>query len=311
MEICLILISAFIIDLVLGEPPGALHPVVYMGKLIGFLERYLFKGNTTAQFLSGACLSLLAIATFTIPTYFLLKFLKGKSYPMYLFMSVIFFKTAFAQKALKDSASAVKSSLSKRDFHLAKDQLKSLVSRETKDLDERLIISATIESVGENITDSIVSPLLFFVFFGVPGALAFRVINTLDAMIGYHGRYEYFGKFAARLDDIVNFIPARIAGLLICAASLFVGKSLLSPLAAMLSERRKTESPNAGLTIAALAGALGVELEKKDHYRIGEPRRPLDVTAIEDGIKVLGVTSILTLILCITFILVKEKIVSG
>src|ERR1700758_2206465 len=202
MENCLILIFAFFLDLIWGEPPSILHPVVYMGKLIGFVERYLFRGNALSQFLFGMCLSLLVIAIFTVPTYLLLKFLREKIYPVYFLISVFLLKSTFALKALKDSASLVKGSLYKRDIYGARDQLKSLVSRETNDLDERLIISATVESVGENITDSVVSPWLFFVFLGVPGAMAFRVVNTLDSMIGYHGMYEYFGRFAARLDDI-------------------------------------------------------------------------------------------------------------
>jgi adenosylcobinamide-phosphate synthase len=311
METCLILIFAFFLDLVFGEPPAILHPVVYMGKLIRFLEYYFFKGNTLTQFLLGACLSLLVIAAFTIPTYFLLTFLKEKSYSIYLFISIVLLKTTFALKTLKDSAKVVKDSLSKKDLLLAKEQLKSLVSRENKDLDERLIISATIESVGENTTDSVISPWLFFVFLGVPGAMAFRAINTLDAMIGYRGKYEYFGKFAARLDDIANLIPARIAGLLICIASLFVKKDFLSSFSTMLSGRRKTESPNAGFTIGAIAGALGVELEKKGHYKIGKTKKPLDITAIEDGIKVLEVTAIAALFLCIGLVFLRDQILNG
>jgi adenosylcobinamide-phosphate synthase len=141
--------------------------------------------------------------------------------------------------------------------------------------------------------------------------MAFRAINTLDAMIGYHGKYEYSGKFAARLDDIANFIPARITGLLICTASLFVKKSFLPSFSAMLSGRKKTESPNAGFTMGALAGALGVELEKKGHYRIGKSKKPLGITSIEDGIKVLKVASIVALFLCISLIFVKDKILNG
>ncbi|MER3447703.1 MAG: cobalamin biosynthesis protein [Candidatus Dadabacteria bacterium] len=309
METYLILISAFFLDLICGEPPAVLHPVVYIGKLIGFFEKYFFKGNTFFQFLLGTCLSLLVITTFTIPPYFFLQFLKERIYPIYFLISVFLLKTTFAIRALKISAAAVKDSLSKRDYCRARSQLRSLVSRETGDLDERLIISAAVESVGENITDSVVSPWLSFVFFGVPGAMAFRAINTLDAMIGYHGKYEYFGKFASRLDDIVNFIPARIAGFLICFAGFLTGRGFYSPLTTMLREARKTESPNAGFSIGAIAGSLGVELEKPGHYRIGRSKNPLHTNTIQDAAEVLIITSSLALALCIGIILVKERIV--
>jgi adenosylcobinamide-phosphate synthase len=308
METCLILISAFLLDLIWGEPPAVLHPVVYMGRLIGFFEKYFFKGSTFFQFLLGACLSLLVIATFTIPAYFLLQLLKERIYPIYFLISVFLLKTTFAIRALKISAATVKDSLSKGDYYKARGQLKSLVSRETGDLDEKLIISAAVESVGENITDSVVSPWLFFVFFGVPGAMAFRAINTLDAMIGYHGKYEYFGKCAARLDDIINFIPARIVGFLICLAGFLIGKGF-SSLTTMLREARKTESPNAGFSMGAIAGALGVELEKPGHYRIGKSKNPLHTNTIQDAEKMLIVTSFLALTLCIGIILVKERFV--
>lgn len=309
METCLILISAFFLDLICGEPSAILHPVVYMGKLIGFFEKYFFKGSTFFQFLLGTCLSLLVIATFTVPTYFLLQFLKERIYPIYFLISVFLLKTTFAIRALKMSAAAVKDSLSKGDYYEARSQLKSLVSRETGDLDERLIISAVVESVGENITDSIVSPWLFFVFFGVPGAVAFRAINTLDAMVGYHGEYEYFGKLAARLDDIFNFIPARIAGFLICLAGFLTGRSLFPSLNTMLDESRKTESPNAGFSMGAIAGVLGVELEKPGHYRIGKSKNPLYTKVIQDAEEILITTSLLALVLCMGIILVKEGFV--
>jgi adenosylcobinamide-phosphate synthase len=142
----------------------------------------------------------------------------------------------------------------------------------------------------------------------VPGAVAFRAINTLDAMIGYHEKYEYFGKFAARLDDIVNFIPARIVGFLICLAGFLTGKGF-SSLTTMLREARKTESPNAGFSMGAIAGVLGVELEKPGHYRIGKSKNPLHTNTIQDAEEILIITSFLALALCIGIILVKERFV--
>ena len=124
--------------------------------------------------------------------------------------------------------------------------------------------------MAENFTDSFIAPLLAFALGGLPLAWAYRFVNTADAMIGYHTeRYEYLGKFAARLDDVLNWIPARLSGLLIVFASPFINGSLKKTWQVMIQEHRHTASPNAGWTIAAAAGALGVTLEKIGHYRLG------------------------------------------
>ena len=127
-----------------------------------------------------------------------------------------------------------------------------------------------MESVAESTCDSLVAPLFYFLLLGVPGAIGYRVVNTLDSMIGYHGKYEYLGKFAARLDDVLNFIPARLTALLLVLAAFVMKRNGRKAWQTALREHAKTESPNAGWPMAAMAGALDVRLEKVGHYQLGK-----------------------------------------
>ena len=150
-----------------------------------------------------------------------------------------------------------------------------LVSRPTAELDEGHVASAAVESVAENLTDSLVAPALFFLAGGLAGAAAYRVVNTADAMFGYRvGPLEYFGKVAARLDDLLNLIPARLAGLSLVVGAAMAGESGRGAARALWRDRRRTASPNAGWTMAAMAGALGVTLEKPGAYRLGAGALP-------------------------------------
>ena len=150
-----------------------------------------------------------------------------------------------------------------------------LVSRPTSDLDDGRVASAAIESAGENLTDAFVAPLMFYLAFGLAGAYVYRTINTADAMIGYRDEeLEYFGKAAARLDDILNLIPARLAALAIAACAGLVRGDARGAWRIMLRDRGRTASPNAGWTMSAMAGALDIVLEKPGTYRLGEGPLP-------------------------------------
>jgi adenosylcobinamide-phosphate synthase len=149
------------------------------------------------------------------------------------------------------------------------------VSRPTADLDPGEVAAATVESVAENLTDSVVAPALMYLAFGLPGAAVYRAVNTADAMIGYRdGALEHFGKLAARADDVLNLIPARISALAIVAAAAFTGASPRGALKTLWRDRRRTASPNAGWTMAAMAGALNVRLTKRDAYTLGDGPLP-------------------------------------
>jgi adenosylcobinamide-phosphate synthase len=185
-------------------------------------------------------------------------------------------KLMFAVRGLARASLAVARDLERGDLRSARAGVgANLVSRPTSTLSTAAVASAAIESAAENLTDSVVAPLLFYAAFGLTGAAAYRAVNTADAMIGYRrGVLEDFGKVAARLDDVLNFIPARVAALLLAIAALLTRASPIGALTAMWRQHARTASPNAGWTMAAMAGALGVTLAKEDHYSLGTGRRP-------------------------------------
>jgi adenosylcobinamide-phosphate synthase len=161
------------------------------------------------------------------------------------------------------------------------------VSRSTAGLDAGHVASAAVESVAENLTDGLLAPACFFLVGGLAGAAAYRAVNTADSMFGYHeGALEYFGKTAARLDDVLNLIPARIAALSLVAGAALVGEDARGAMAILRRDRGRTASPNAGWTMAAMAGALGVVFEKPGVYRLGDGALPV-AADIERSIRVL------------------------
>ena len=219
LEALLILLLAIAIDLALGDPPDIVHPVAWMGRVISLLEKGSPGKNHLAQFLYGAVITIVTMGLFVVPVYFILFYLRGLSPVAYVIVAAVLFKLTFSMRGLRQAALKVKGLLLENKLDEARFELRSLVSRDTRELSAPLIVSATVESVAENASDSFVAPLFYFLLFGVPGAIAYRVVNTLDAQIGYHGEYEYLGKFACRLDDILNYIPARLTALLLVLAA--------------------------------------------------------------------------------------------
>ncbi len=195
-------------------------------------------------------------------------------------------KTTFAVGMLHRVAAETRTLVNADDLPALRQNMRSLVSRDVSTMTTGQAIAATVESVSENTTDSFIGPWLAFALFGLPGAFAYRAINTLDSMIGYHGEYEYLGKVAARLDDLINLVPARLTGLLVIMGSAVLPDQ--SPGRAwriMWRDHSRTDSPNAGWTISGMAGALGVELEKEGHYRLGDSARPLESADITRAVQ--------------------------
>ena len=270
----LVLLLALLMDLALGEPPNRLHPTVWIGNTVALAER-IAPGASAASSLQlafGAGMALLIPAAWGAAAW-AVSFGLLQLHPLaYVIVIAALLKTTFSVRMLHRVAAGIGSILTAGDIAEARRQMSSLVSRDTSQLTAGQMAAGAIESVAENITDSIVGPLLAFALFGLPGAVAYRAINTLDSMVGYHGRYEYMGKASARLDDLVNLVPARLAALL-----LWLSTAVLPGMAGgrawriMFAHRGRTESPNAGWTMAAMAGGLGVTLEKVGHYRLGDP----------------------------------------
>jgi adenosylcobinamide-phosphate synthase len=174
------------------------------------------------------------------------------------------------------------------------------VSRPTAELDAEHVASAAVESVAENLTDSLVAPALFFLVGGLGAAAVYRVVNTADAMIGYRrGSLEYFGKAAARLDDLFNLVPARLAGLGVVVGAALAGESGRGALASLRRDRGRTASPNAGWTMSAMAGALGVTLEKPRAYRLGTGELPV-AADIERALRVFGAATCVSLLVLVS-----------
>lgn len=278
------LLVAIMVDLVVGEAPPSLHPVVWMGRLIKRLERLSpGPGRRLASLVTGFGFAVCVPVAAGGLAWLAAVGLREVGWIAYVAAGSVLLSTTFAVRELGRAANRTRSAMEAGDGEGARRSLRSLVSRDTRTLAPPLVAMAAIESVAENTADSFVGPWLAFALFGLPGAFAYRAINTLDSMIGYRGRYEYLGKAAARLDDLVNLIPARVSALL-----MLVGGRLVCGLPAgrgwriALRDRGLTESPNAGWTIAAAAGLLGVALEKTGHYRIGDGLRdpvPADIGA--------------------------------
>lgn len=290
-------------DIALGEPPNVIHPVVGIGKAIGLLERIAPKANRFAQFVYGLLVALLLPAVLAAGAYFLAQWLKEVWIPLYVVVVAILLKTCFSIRGLQTSANDIRISIEKNDTSGTSEKLKSLVSRDTKQLTPEQSASAAIESVAENTTDSFAAPWLYFAIFGLAGAVAYRVVNTLDAMIGYHGKYEYLGKASARLDDLLNLVPSRIAALMIAAVSLLTRDNMKRSLKTLFKEGHHTESPNAGLTMAVMAGALGVKLEKTGHYVLGVGLRPPTPSDITKSIRIMKWVAAFSVL--ITFVLLS------
>jgi adenosylcobinamide-phosphate synthase len=203
----------------------------------------------------------------------------------------VLLKSTFALRALAEAARHVERALEEGALEQARFRLRSLCSRDPSALEPRQLVAATIESVAENASDSVVAPLFYYALFGIPGALFYRAVNTLDAMIGYHGKYEYLGKASARLDDALNFVPARLTAFLLLFAGWLRGRPTRSGWSVWRRDAHLTESPNAGRPMAVMAGLLGVQLEKMGHYRLGDPTEPLSVDKIREACGVLAIAA--------------------
>lgn len=272
MRRSVVLAAALGLDLAFGEPPAALHPVVWFGKLVALLERRAARGTPAAALASGAALTALSLTAVWGAARAAEGVLAGAPTIPALLAEAWLLKTMLSRRALAEAALAVQKALSRDDLAAARAGLRSLVSRDAAALDASLVAAAAVESVAENANDALVAPALAYLAFGLPGAAVYRGVNTLDAMLGYHGAFEWLGKPAARLDDLANLLPARLTAGLFVLAAVPAGRAGPAALTAQ-RDHRLTASPNAGWPMAAMAGALGVALEKRGHYRLGKAGR--------------------------------------
>lgn len=274
------LAAALVLDLLFADPPNQLHPVVAMGTVIRALSRGLNRGGTARRLVSGAVLVLFGAALFSLPLLLPMRLITSLPVWAQGIILGLLLKPVFSLRSLLQAGSEVKQALQQGNLEEGR-RLAAwhLVSRDTSDLSTSEVAGAAVESLAENLTDSFFAPLVYFALGGLPLAWLYRFVNTADAMIGYRSdKYEYFGRFAARLDDVLNWLPARLGALAIVIASLLPGLGARSSAHVMLNQHKRTSSPNAGWTMAAAAGALGIVLEKRGCYRLeGGPSLPSPV----------------------------------
>ena len=283
-----VLAVAVLLDLTVGEPPTWGHPTVWMGRHIKFVERFMPR-NGVMGLAAGLSMALVLPAIWGAELYFAATWLKDLHTVAYILVGGVLLKTTFSVRLLHREAALVQGHLENGDLEAVRARMPSLVSRDPSSLSAEQATAATVESVSENINDSFLAPWLFFALFGLPGAFVYRMINTLDSMIGYHGVYEHLGKVSARLDDLVTLVPARLAGLLLVAASAFLpGQRIARAWRIMRRDHGRTSSPNAGWTMSGMAGALGVQLQKVDPdigYQLGDPDRPIEPKDISRAVQ--------------------------
>jgi adenosylcobinamide-phosphate synthase len=308
----LAVVSAIAIDFAVGDPKNKFHPTAWIGTLIGKLVSIAKSDPQKSTRLSGMILTI-SIATLVAVILYLINAglysLESDKVDFRLYDFVvtaliiiitgILLKTTIAIKGMQQHAQLIMDALSKNDLDYARTKLSMIVKRDTKNLDRQHIISATLESISENTIDGITGPLFYFAIFGLPGAFVYRVINTIDSMIGYKTeQFRNLGWFGANCDKILNYLPSRITSLVMVFAVMILGKNWKHSLEIMRRDSSKTESPNAGYPMATLAGALGTRFEKIDHYVLGDGKMEFTENDFKSAISIMKLTTIL---FCIIF----------
>ncbi|MEW6089130.1 MAG: adenosylcobinamide-phosphate synthase CbiB [bacterium] len=294
-----IVILAYILDLIFGDPGWLPHPVKGIGFTAGKLEpvmRKLIKNEKTA----GVIFNILIAGGVYLSVYFIDKYLYSINKNLGLVFSVFCVYTALSIKDLKDESMSVYDELENNNIKSARERLGKIVGRDTGNLDEKEIIRAAVETVSENIVDGIISPLFYAFIGGAPLALAYKAVNTLDSMVGYKNeRYRDFGWFSARVDDAANYIPARLSLLFLPLAGFLAGKNMFNSWKIIRRDGDKNPSPNSGIPEAAVAGALGVRLGGANFYNsvsitkpfIGDGINSLDKKHIKESIFIAYISS--------------------
>ncbi|MFZ0327706.1 MAG: cobalamin biosynthesis protein [Nitrososphaeraceae archaeon] len=301
------LILAMVLDFLFGEPKNKYHPVRWLGNFIDFFIP-LLKVKTTADHydvegtwhimkekLKGAIFVFCLLGIFG---YILQLCLYVSSHLFGSFLVIIIYaiilKITIAIKGMEVHSAKIMKALERRDLNNARYCLSMIVRRETENLDEQRILSGTIECISESTVDGVVSPMFFYSLFGPTGCFIFRIINTLDSMIGYKDKYyENIGWMSAKLDTIANYVPARLTGVLIVMSSLLLSADWKNSIRIMKRDHDKTLSVNAGYPISSMAGSLRVKLEKIGHYSVGDPYDPLSIEKCKCAIAIMKLTAIL------------------
>ncbi|WP_022670235.1 cobalamin biosynthesis protein [Hippea alviniae] len=301
-------VVGFILDYFFGEPPVKIHPVVWIGKLIRLFENvfYPFRDKLFAGFL---CVLSVLFIVLSFAFVVIMLFVMYRDYffvrLFYSLVATYIFFSSISVKSLKEHALRVYKALENGDIQKARLYLSHMVSRDTDDLEEDKIIKSTVESVSENYVDGVLSVMFYFSLFGIVGALIFKTINTFDSMIGYKNeQYIEFGRFAAKFDDVLNFIPARLSIVFIAIASVLIGRGFEAVIYTFGKYRKAHSSPNSAHPMSAFAGSLKLMLGGRTKYNgvwidkpiIGEFDRKPKISDITLAVHLLEVSSFLSFI---------------
>lgn len=305
-----ILWGAYLLDLIIGDPRWLPHPVIGMGKCIEHVEKKIRSKVSQPIHLkkAGILLPVMIVGGSLLITWALLRGFYMIHPWLAAGVELIFIATTIATKGLKDAGMEVFGHLSRGDLPAARQALGMIVGRDTAHLEEPEIVRGTVETVAENIVDAIVSPLFYALIGGAPLAMAYRAVNTLDSMVGYkNDKYINLGWASARLDDIANFIPARITAALLVVSSWMLRQDYKTSYRTIRHDARLHPSPNSGFPESAVAGALGIRLGGENVYHgvvsfrayMGEYSRPMAKEDIQSTVRLMILASVLFLVFCV------------
>jgi len=299
LESILIVIFALILDFIIGDPKNKFHPTSWIGTFIAKLVPIVKNESPKIEKFGGIILVILVTSIVSTLLVFLNIGIQNISIEfvgiiLSIIVGTILLKTTIAIRGMEKHAMAVMDSLEKNDLESARNNLSMIVKRNTKNLDKNHVLSGTLESISENTVDGVTGPLFYFAFFGIIGAFVYRIVNTIDSMIGYKTSiFRNVGWFGANCDKILNYLPARITSILMVVSAMILGNDWRKSYKIMRRDGKNTESPNAGYPMAALAGALGTQFEKINHYSVGEGNIELTKDHLRSAISLMKITSIL------------------
>jgi adenosylcobinamide-phosphate synthase len=306
LEILIAIVIGFALDLLLGDPAWFPHPVRLIGRLISGGEKLLRKWLPKKEFAGGVLLTVFVVAVSFLVPFLILYLLSLWNVYVRLAVEAFFCYQIFATKCLRAESMRVYHYLEKGDLANSRKYLSWIVGRDTQNLNGQQITKATVETIAENTSDGVIAPMLFMMIGGAPLGFLYKAVNTLDSMIGYKNEnYLLFGKFAARLDDVVNFIPAILSAWIMIAASFFSRLDAKNALRIFRRDRHNHASPNSAKTEAVAAGALRIQLAGDAYYfgklvrkqTIGDPLQAVVPQDIKRMNRLMYVTALMALLL--------------
>ena len=314
-ELFCAMLLGFLLDCLLGDPRTIPHPVVCMGRLISWLEkafRALFPKTRLGENLAGGCIWLVTVAVSFLIPWGLLKLAVMVSPWLRLLLQAIFCWQVLAAKSLRQESMKVYEALKTGTIEDARHAVSMIVGRDTQALDADAVTRAAVETVAENCSDGVIAPMLYFALGGGPLAFAYKAVNTMDSMLGYvEPPYKNVGLVPARMDDVCNYLPARISGIMMLLAGGLLGLNFRNGWKIFLRDRYNHASPNSAQTESACAGLLGLRLAGDAWYHgvlhkkkyIGEALRPITPEDIPLSDRLMYATAVLTLVICLILLL--------